>query len=119
MSNHVWEQHGSTRVLYVRYAGLTPAQGIACLDSVAAEIQRAAPGARLLSDYTGAVPSTEFMAKVKQMGKEVYEPRQTKIAVLGIDGLKGLLLKGYNKVSRASARPFASKDEAIAYLTAA
>ena len=68
-----------------------------------------------LVDMTNASVGPEFMKEAKEQGKSQLHKRD-KSAVLGITGLKAMLLKGYNLFSGDSAKPFATKEEALDYL---
>lgn len=69
-----------------------------------------------LEDYTDAHVSSEFMAEAKRLGKDLFSKKRTKGAVLGIQGIKKLLLKSYNSYTGENLIPFDSKEEALEYL---
>ncbi|MEL7145944.1 MAG: hypothetical protein AAFO69_06220, partial [Bacteroidota bacterium] len=71
---------------------------------------------KILSDFTNAYASLEFMTQLKQYGKDLGR-KTDKAAVVGIDGLKEILLKGYNMVAKKPTMPFRNKIQALTYLT--
>ena len=60
--------------------------------------------------------STEFMQRAKQLGKEIFDSRTSKSAVLGVTGIKKILLNGYNMIVKNKLEPFDTKEEALEYL---
>jgi len=69
-----------------------------------------------INDFTGTTGSSEFMQKVKQYGKSTFDGRTTKSAILGISGIKKILLNGYNSLVKRKIVPFDTKEEALEYL---
>jgi hypothetical protein len=70
-----------------------------------------------LSDFNNVKGSSEFMDTAKRLNREVLDEKTEKGAVIGVTGLKKVLLQGYNLVATQKLVPFDSKDEAIGYLT--
>ncbi len=74
------------------------------------------PGKMLiLDDLSGTYISREFLAKAKALGKEL-ESKRAKGAMLGIEGIKKILLKSYVVFTKANIKPFESREEALEYL---
>ncbi|MBN2342558.1 MAG: hypothetical protein JXX29_10930 [Deltaproteobacteria bacterium] len=74
------------------------------------------PGILVLTDVEGAMGCREviscFKEKTKIAGKYI-----DKSAVIGLDGIQKLLLKGVNKFSNLNSRVFDSREEALDWLT--
>lgn len=114
-----WQDHGGKRVLHADYRGTRGAETIALLQQVETEIQKAPPGSLILNDVTGVSLGPEFMAASKKANEQVLGPRGTKLALVGIDGMKAILLKGFNAVGKGTkGQPFPDERSALAYLTA-
>ena len=69
-----------------------------------------------LSDFHNIKGSSEFMDTAKRLNKEVLDENTEKGAVLGVTGLKKVLLQGYNMVAKQKLMPFDTKEEALKYL---
>ena len=72
-------------------------------------------GVLILVDTTDASTSPEFMARMKEGGSRI-KPFVEKQAVVGIKGLKGILLDAYNRVTGSALRAFPTQDEAKEWL---
>ncbi|WP_109829734.1 hypothetical protein [Reichenbachiella versicolor] len=64
----------------------------------------------LLFDYTGASIGTTYMSVAKS-NSAFWDSKE--VALLGVEGLKKILLKGYNAVARIKILSFDSKEEAL------
>lgn len=72
---------------------------------------------RILMDFTNAYGSKEFMDRAKSDRLEVFKTKTATSAVIGISGIKQILLKGYNVVSPGKGMtPFKTKEQALEYL---
>lgn len=70
-----------------------------------------------LSDFNNIKGSTEFMDLAKKLAKEVFDIKTEKGALLGIQGIKKILVQGYNLVAKLKMVPFDTKEQALKYLT--
>lgn len=70
----------------------------------------------MLSDVSGQSGSKEFMDLAKRLNNELLSKRPNVQTVVGITGLKKILLNGYNRVSSNKTVPFSSKEKALEYL---
>ncbi|MFN8672327.1 MAG: hypothetical protein U0457_09670 [Candidatus Sericytochromatia bacterium] len=70
----------------------------------------------VLSDFRGAYGSNEFMEISKKLGKEVFAPKTIKSAILGIEGVKKVLLKAYVFFTGENLKPFDSEELAKEWL---
>jgi hypothetical protein len=56
------------------------------------------------------------MARVKQLGKEVFAIKVDKAAAVGIGSVKAVLLEAYNKFTGRDLRTFKTEAEALEWL---
>ena len=72
---------------------------------------------RVFMDLTEALGSREFMAASKAARLRVYAEKTTTSAAIGVTGMKKVLLKGYNAISKSKGVvPFDTKGQALEYL---
>lgn len=71
-----------------------------------------------LTDIRGGFGSVEFMNEVKRWNKDLFTKKLSKSAIIGVEGVKFILLKAYNSVPTVTIKtvPFESKEEALEYL---
>ena len=110
--------YNGQQVLYVNYTPCSNQDEMLEVLHAAAKYYQNYPSndIKILSDFTDAYASLEFMNQVKQYGKSL-SLKTDKAAVIGIDGLKEILLKGYNMVAKKPTMPFRNKVQALTYLT--
>ena len=106
------------QILYVDYSHCNDKWEMIALVEASAPHYSKAPGKILtLSDFNNVTGSPEYMNRVKALGKELFDAKTEKGAVLGITGLKKVLLQGYNLISKQKIVAFDTKEEALEYLT--
>lgn len=111
-----WIEHKGKRILYGDFRGLKGEQALDALELVAKKAN-ATPGKLvLLYNFEGATASPEFMARVKQLGKEVFAVKVDKVAAVGITGVKAVLVEAYNKFTGRDLRTFKTEAEALDWL---
>ncbi|SNS49613.1 hypothetical protein SAMN05421640_0392 [Ekhidna lutea] len=72
---------------------------------------------RVFMDLNEALGSREFMAASKAARLRVYAEKTTTSAAIGVTGMKKVLLKGYNAISKSKGVvPFDTKEQALEYL---
>jgi hypothetical protein len=70
----------------------------------------------VLSNYEGVPIGSEYMARVKNSGKQ-FDSKLGRQALLGITGLKSILVTGYiSFTGRSDIKVFASEAEALDWL---
>jgi hypothetical protein len=112
-----WVEHRAHNILYVDYRNLGPTECLATLREHAAAIAAAPEPVLTLVDARGARFDSQFMDAAKALGPQ-NSTRTRKRAIVGAEGLKGLLLGFFNVVATpVPMMPFATMDEALAYLT--
>lgn len=105
------------KYVYGDFKNLSEPKCIECLEALAALINAQPGKVRSLSDFTGATLGSDFMARAKDLGKSVFEPRAEKQALLGIDGLKKMLLSAYVKFTGSKMKPFDTEPDALKFIT--
>ncbi len=112
-----WVEHRGKSILYVDYRGLGSTECLVTLRDQAAAIAAAPEPVLTLVDARGAKFDSQFMDAAKALGPQ-NSTRTRKRAIVGAEGLKGLLLGFFNVVATpVPMMPFKTVDEALAYLT--
>ncbi|HAN79680.1 MAG TPA: hypothetical protein DCQ31_18915 [Bacteroidales bacterium] len=102
--------------MYVDYRNCkSAAEMIQVLDGVAEEYNRNTGPFYTINDFRGSIGTKEFMKRASELSK-IFDPKTKKTTVLGITGLKRLLLNGYNQLVKSKLVPFDTVDEALEYL---
>jgi hypothetical protein len=118
MAGISWREHAGQKILVADYRGLKGDQPIDLLREVSRTVRSEPPGVRLIANFSGVGLGVDYMKVAKQENAQVFGPRGTVAALVGIDGLKAILLKAFNKVSGGtSGIPFSTEAEALEYLT--
>jgi len=109
-------QKGQT-ILVADYRGLQKAdQQIQVLEEVTKILKSSPTKMPILSNFEGAAVGSEFMNKVKPWGKDM-QPKIKRQALLGITGLKSILLQGYILFTgEKEIKAFDTEAEAMDYL---
>ena len=112
-----WIEYKGKRILYADFRGLRgDEEGIETLELAARRAASSPIKVLMLNNYEGATASPEWMSRVKQLGKEVFDLKVEKDACVGVTGVKLLLLEAYNKVVRKGTVPFKTEAEALEWL---
>lgn len=101
---------------YTKCKGNTDALNL--LNETAEVLKNHEGKALILINYEGQHGTREYMKRAKEISAETFH-KVEKRAVLGIHGLKKILLQGFNKVAKDKAYPFDSREEALIFLTKA
>ncbi|XOV93087.1 MAG: hypothetical protein ACFHWX_23175 [Bacteroidota bacterium] len=109
-------QHDGRKILYTNYTHLSEDQMIAAIHEAYDLIRESPYKVLTLSDFTHTVVSNDFVETAKILVSK-YGHRIEKSAVIGITGLKEVLLLSYNTSAIVPAQPFCTKEQAIRYLT--
>lgn len=115
-----WIEHKGRRILFTDHRGATQKELIDDFEQAVKLIQEVPPPTKIryLADFEGAMIDTAVMTKLKELGREVYEPRTEKSAVVGIHGIRHILLAAYNRVtgSGKNQKLFDTQEEALDWL---
>jgi len=110
-----WITYKGKRILYSDYRGMNTEQMIAQLREEANMIMNE-PGKVLnLSNFEGTVIAPEFMKVANELGKTT-EKKIEKSAVVGVTGVKAVLLNSYNMITGGNIRAFKDEESAKEYL---
>ncbi len=109
--------HKGKKIMYVDYSHCKNVEEmLQVLDEVRKEYEKTTETFVAVADFRGNFGSTEFMEKAKKLGKDLLDARTTKTAVLGVTGIKKILLNAYNAFVKHKLVPFNTKEEAFEYL---
>jgi hypothetical protein len=113
-----WIEHHGQQILYIDYRDCKSEQEMILLLEEQAKWAKGSPKAVLiLSNVTNTTITSEFMNRSKQYGKEIFITKTKKSAVVGIIGMKSILMQGYQMFTGAkNARPFQNESEALDWL---
>ena len=108
-------QYKGKEILYVNYSGLREKEMIQLLNKVEGIILADNRPHLQLVNITDSFATSGYMAAVKEFGANTQHLTH-KAAIIGISGVKGLLLKSYNFVSGSKLIAFSTEKEAKEYL---
>jgi hypothetical protein len=112
-----WVEHKGNRVLYLDCRKLRPPDQIALLEK-AAEVLVASPvKVRVLANVQDVYLTSEFMATLKRLGREVFAAKVEKTAIVGVGGAKTVLLTAYNAATGRNMTSFKTEEKALDWLT--
>jgi hypothetical protein len=115
-----WIDHNGKRILLIDHRGLEPEAVIKNIELAAAMVGEVPSPARIryLANFEGATVNAAVMACLKKVGQEVFEPITDKSAVIGVTGIRNILLAAYNRVTGAGSHQklFDSQEEALDWL---
>ena len=112
-----WIEFKGKKILYINYRGVKDKDVSLSILRKAVEIERKSPGNLLiLQNYEGTFANNEFMFEVKKLGKEVKN-KVKKNALVGISGIKKILLRAYIAFSgEKSIKTFNTEEEGKEWL---
>lgn len=109
--------HKGRKILYVNFKDIkNKATVLETIEEMVKFYQEATSDIYLLLDVRGTFTDPEVMDKLKYYGKTVFKGKSKKRAVLGVGGIKGLLLKAYSLFTNTEVSPFEDIEEAKDYL---
>jgi len=109
------EEHNGKKIILVNYNGLKEA-GMVELIKRHQELALQT-GLPFIADFKNTYATTGFMKHARRF-VEATKPTNDKGALLGIDSIKSMILKGVLILYRVNYEPFENKEQAIAFLTA-
>lgn len=111
-----WIQHKGKNVLYVNYSECKNKEEMLALLEEMGELCRKSSGNLLtVDDFTGQYGTREFVARAKELGS-IFREKRKKGAVLGITGVKKVLLDAYNLFTSDKMIPFDDKQKALDFV---
>jgi hypothetical protein len=109
-----WIDYKGKRILYVDFRKLYEEQVLANDELFVKFIKESPTKVLILANVEGAAISS--LEKIKEVSKKEVSPKVAKSAIVGITGLKDILLRAYNSFTGSSAQPFATEQEAMDWL---
>ena len=112
-----WIEHRGHRILLFDYRDQRTSEAlIATLEAGSALMQPLAQPALLLNDFEGAAIGSDFMHRVKAVGRQNTR-LFARSAVIGVSGLKTVFFNAYLRATgEKNTRAFDSREEALAFL---
>jgi hypothetical protein len=110
-----WITYKGKEILFIDYKGLGLDESLETLDQAGKAIAGSKDKILILVDTRDAYTSAEFMSRLKESGKEMGS-KMEKQAIVGITGLKAILLDAYNRFTGSALRPFSTLEEAKEWL---
>ncbi len=111
-----WIDHKGKKILYINYAGLTPKEELDQIEKATQMLVDTKIKENLtLSDLRGALIDKEFMDSSQEHGK-ISRNYTRKAAVLGVEGVRKILLRAVNSFSGNPREPFSTIEEAMDWL---
>lgn len=112
-----WIEHKGKKILYFDNRGFdSPDTFLPNLETLKEEVIAADGGILILSDFRDTTVPTAFMTRVKKYGKEIFNAKFAKHAIIGITGLKKALATAYITFSGDKMVLYPSEEEAKDYL---
>jgi hypothetical protein len=113
-----WIEQNNHQILYFDHRGLKPDEVIENLKVGNQMVANIDGDLCVLSNFEGATVDATVMQFLKTSGAEVMEPILDKTAIVGIRGIRHVLLQAYNSVTGAgqNQRLFDTEEEALAWL---
>lgn len=109
--------HKGREILLIDYSECRNTDEMLVILNDAASLVRTLPGKGLhLIDTSNVSGSRKYMEAAKKAGKELFNDKAEKVAIVGVTGVKKVLLMGYNKITPNKLIPFSTRQEALDYL---
>ena len=109
-----WIEYKGKQILYVDFRKLYEEQVLANDELFIKFVRESPTRVLVLANVEGAAISS--LEKIKEASKKEVTPKVAKSAIVGITGLKDILLRAYNTFTGSSAHPFATEQEAMEWL---
>lgn len=110
-------EYKAKNILYIDYSGTKNQDEMIEVLHQAVEIFKKVEGRlRTLTDMTDAFMGLEYIKELKRVTPLYFEPKAHKAAIIGVNDLKSILIKGYNSGNTGDIISFNSKNEALEFL---
>ena len=110
-----WINYKGKRILKVDYKGLNEQEMIKQLEYGTSLILKEPDKILYLGDFSNTVVSPAFMEKANAFGKET-DKKLLKGAIIGVSGMKSVLLNAYNMLTGSKMKALSGETEALEYL---
>ena len=110
-------EYKGKKILYIDYSNTKNQQEmITILHDAAEYFKNSEKHLRSLSDMSNAFMGIDYMNELKRLTPIAFTPKAHKAAIIGVNDLKSILMKGYNNGNKGDIVIFESKQEALEYL---
>lgn len=111
-----WITHKGKRILYTDFRDCASEAEMEVVFEKAVQIVLASPEPVLtMNNFEGVAPSGTFLRKLRTRGAD-YKTKVRAKAVLGVTGVKRILINTYSVLTGIDARAFQTEAEALDYL---
>ncbi len=114
--NVKWISKDGKQILYADYRGMKTPEMIKQLEHEADIMLKSSNKVLYLGNFEDTVIDKDFMKKANELGKKT-EPLNERSALVGVTGMKALLLNTYNMLTGGKIKAFKTEEEALEYLT--
>lgn len=114
-----WIEHRGVRVLRTDYRGCeSEDEMLALLEKQGQQIRLRSAKTLLLANFEGTSVGSRYMNEAKQRGTDSGDTMLEKMAILGVTGLKNILVDGFIAVTgmRDKVRSFDDEAQALDWL---
>ncbi|WP_109829414.1 hypothetical protein [Reichenbachiella versicolor] len=113
-------QVGGRNILYANFEGMKSEDELLAQAAYTVQTLKVAEGCRFfLANFKEASVNAKFMAHIKKDAKTLLTRYPIVTAIIGIDGLKQILVQGYIRFTGSKLKIFKTKEEALQYLATA
>lgn len=116
MPGVTWREHEGQPYLDVDYRGCAAGEMLAVARTSVAELEQVPEGTLLLVDITDAPADRDWLYYVRGANNAVMGPKRIRTGVVGVTGVKAAMFRGFLAASSVKARPFPTRDKALAWL---
>ena len=112
-----WIDYKTKKILYIDYRNLKTEKDMLDTLKQAIELVKKSPENILtLSDVRNTYISESFFTKAKELSKDVIKPKSKKSCIIGVAGIKKIILKAFNFFIDGNLVPFDTEEDAKEYL---
>jgi len=111
-----WRKDNGQWILYLDCRELGEEELLQILDEAAEKLRPMTAKVPVLANVEDVILSTEFMEKMKKLGQEVYIKKVDYTAIVGVSGVKKVLLSSYNFLLGQSLKAFDNEENALEWL---
>ncbi len=109
--------HHGRKILHVNFKDIKTKETVMQdIDLMAKFYEESTEKIYLLLDVRGTFTDPDVMDKLKHYGKTVFKGKSEKRAILGVGGIKKILLRAYSMVTGTNVTPFEDEEKAKDYL---
>ena len=116
MTGVAWREHDGQPYLDVDYRGCAPGEMLDVARASVVELEQVPEGTLLLVDVTNAPVDRDWLYYVRGTNNAIMGPKRIRTAVVGVTGVKAAMFRGFLAASSVKARPFPTREKALAWL---